>query len=83
MMMMHDDSDDATSVVGQQMVTANPDQSVNFFLHNPHEVYERFRGGALIYGPLGGPQGPPKKPIEKILFKKVSPKGGSKQQEMT
>ena len=43
------------SGVGQQMVNANPDQSVNFFLHNPHEVYERFRRGAIIYGPFGGP----------------------------
>ena len=43
------------SGVGQQMVNANPDQSVNFFLHDPHDVYERFRRGALIYGPLGGP----------------------------
>ena len=65
------------------MVNANPDQSVNFFLHNPHDVYERFRRGALIYGPFGGPKGPPKKPTEKKLFKKVSSKGGSEQQEMT
>ena len=58
------------------VITANPDQSVNFFLHNPHDVYERFRRGALIYGPFGGPQGPPKKPVEKIFSKKCLQKGG-------
>ena len=64
------------------MVTANPDQSVNFFLHNPHDVYERFRRGALIYGPFGGPQGPPKKPVEKNFSKKYLQKGGQNNRKL-